>query len=48
MFWSIFVILLILWFLGIVSGSTVAGYVHLLLVIALVMLAIRVIQGTRV
>lgn len=44
MFMTVFVLLLILWFLGIVSGSTLASYANLLLLIALVMLAIRVIK----
>lgn len=48
MLWTIFVILLILWLLGIVSGYTVGGFVHLLLVIALVVIVIRLIQGRRV
>lgn len=47
MLWTIFVILLILWLLGVVSGSTLGGFVHLLLVIALVIVIIRVIQGRR-
>ena len=48
MFMTIFIILLALWFLGIVSGVTLANYVHLLLLIALVMLAVRVIRGQAV
>ena len=46
--WTIFVILLILWLLGIVSGYTLGGFVHILLVIAVVVLLIRLIQGRRV
>ena len=45
--WTIFVILLVLWLLGIVSGYTVGGFVHLLLLIALVVIVIRLIQGRR-
>jgi hypothetical protein len=45
MLWTIFVILLILWLLGFISGHILGGYIHLLLVIALVVLIIRVIQG---
>jgi hypothetical protein len=45
MLWTIFVILLILWLLGMVSSYTLGGYIHLLLVIALVVVIIRVIQG---
>lgn len=45
MLWTIFVILLILWLLGVVSSYTLGGYIHILLVIALVVVIIRVIQG---
>ena len=45
MLWTIFVILLVLWLLGLVSSYTLGGYIHLLLVIALVVVVIRVIQG---
>jgi hypothetical protein len=48
MLWTIFVILLILWLLGLVSGYTMGGFVHILLVIAVVVLIIRLIQGRRV
>ena len=47
MLWTIFVILLVLWLLGIVSGYTVGGFVHLLLLIAVVVVVIRLIQGRR-
>jgi len=46
--WTIFVILLILWLLGLVSGYTLGGFVHILLVIAVVVLIIRLIQGRPV
>jgi uncharacterized protein DUF5670 len=45
MLWTIFVILLILWLLGMVSGYTVGGFIHILLIIAIVVVLIRVIQG---
>jgi len=45
MLWTIFVILLVLWMLGLVSSYTLGGYIHLLLIIAVVVLLIRVIQG---
>ena len=48
MLWTIFVILLILWLLGLVSGYMFGGFVHILLVIAVVVLLIRLIQGRRV
>jgi len=44
MLWTIFVILLILWLLGMVSSYTLGGYIHILLIIALVVVVIRVIQ----
>jgi len=47
MLWTIFVILLVMWALGMVSSYTLGGYVHLLLVIALVIVVINVIQGRR-
>jgi Family of unknown function (DUF5670) len=47
MLWTIFVILLILWLLGIVSSYTLGGYIHFLLLIALVVLVIRIIEGRR-
>ena len=48
MLWTIFVILLILWLLGLVSGYTMGGVVHILLVIAIIVLVVRLIQGRRV
>jgi hypothetical protein len=45
MLWTIFVILVILWLLGMVSSYTLGGYIHLLLVVAIVVVLIRVIQG---
>ncbi len=47
MLWTIFVILLILWLLGMVSGYVLSGFIHLLLVIALVVLLINIIGGRR-
>ncbi|HZR56145.1 MAG TPA: lmo0937 family membrane protein [Terriglobales bacterium] len=48
MLWTIFVILLVLWLLGLVSSYTLGGYIHILLVIAIVVLVIRLIQGRPV
>ena len=45
MLWTIFVILMIMWLLGLVSGYTIGGYIHILLVIAIVVVLIRIIQG---
>jgi len=47
MLWTIFLILLILWLLGMVSSYTLSGYIHILLIIAVVVLLIRIIQGRR-
>ncbi len=48
MLWTIFVILLVLWLLGLVSGYTLGGVVHILLVIALIVLVVRLVQGRKV
>lgn len=45
MLWTIFFVLLILWFLGIVTSYTLGGFIHVLLVLAIVTFLIRVIQG---
>ena len=47
MLWTIFVILMIMWVLGLVSGYTIGGFIHILLVIAIVVVLIRIIQGRR-
>jgi len=48
MLWTIFLILLIMWALGLVTSYTMGGFIHILLVIALVMLVINLVQGRRV
>jgi hypothetical protein len=45
MLWTIAIILVILWLLGMVSFHVLGGYVHLLLVLAIIMVLIRIIQG---
>ncbi len=45
MLWTIAVILLVLWALGLVSSYTLGGFIHLLLVLAIIVVLIRVIQG---
>ena len=45
MLWTIFVILMIMWLLGLVTGHTIGGFIHILLVIAIVVVLIRIIQG---
>jgi len=47
MLWTIFVVLLVLWALGLVSSYTLGGFIHVLLVIALAVVLIRIIQGRR-
>ena len=47
MLWTIFVVLLVLWLLGMVSSYTLGGFIHILLVIALVVLLIQLISGRR-
>jgi len=47
MLWTILVILLVLWLLGLVSGVTVGGFIHLLLVVALVIFVINLLAGRR-
>jgi hypothetical protein len=47
MLWTIFVILLVLWALGLVSGYTMSGFVHILLVLAVIVLIINLVQGRR-
>ncbi|MFO7643054.1 MAG: lmo0937 family membrane protein [Desulfosarcina sp.] len=47
MLWTIGIILLVLWALGLVSGYTMGGVIHLLLVIALIVVAVQFIQGRR-
>lgn len=48
MLWTIFVILLILWLLGLVSGYTMGGFIHILLIVAIAVVLIRLISGRRV
>ena len=48
MLWTIFVVLLILWILGLVTSYTMGGFIHLLLVVAVIVVVIRVLQGRRV
>lgn len=47
MLWTIVVILLVLWLLGLVSSYTMGGFLHLLLVIAVIMIVVNLIQGRR-
>jgi hypothetical protein len=47
MLWTIFVILLILWGLGLMTGYTLGGVIHVLLVIAIVVILVQFLQGRR-
>ena len=47
MLWTIAVILIILWALGLVTGYTMGNFIHVLLVIAIIVVLVRVIQGRR-
>ena len=48
MLYTIAVVLIILWLLGLVSSYTIGGFIHVLLVVAIVMVLVRLIQGRRV
>jgi hypothetical protein len=47
MLWTIAVVLLLLWALGVVSATTMGGFIHVLLIAALVLVLVRVIEGRR-
>ncbi|MEN6318193.1 MAG: lmo0937 family membrane protein [Syntrophaceae bacterium] len=48
MLWTIAVVLVILWLLGLVSGYTLGNFIHILLVIAIIIVLVRVIQGRKI
>ena len=48
MLWTICVILIVLWLLGIVSSYTMGGLIHILLVIAVIVVLVRIIQGRKI
>jgi hypothetical protein len=48
MLWTIAVILIVLWAIGLVSSYTMGGFIHILLVLAIIVVLVRVIQGRRV
>jgi len=48
MLYTLAIILLVLWLLGLVSSTTIGGFIHILLVIAIVMVLLQVIRGRRV
>jgi hypothetical protein len=47
MLWTIFVVLLVLWLLGVVSAYTLGGFIHILLIVAIAILCIQLIAGRR-
>lgn len=47
MLWTIFIILLVLWLVGIVSSYTLGGFIHLLLLLALIVLILQLVSGRR-
>jgi hypothetical protein len=48
MLWTIAVILIVLWLLGLVSSYTMGGFIHILLVLAVITVLVRIIQGRRI
>ena len=48
MLWTVFLVLIVLWMLGVVSSYTLGGFIHVLLVLAVIALLIQLIQGRRV
>jgi len=48
MLWTIAVVLIVLWALGLVSSYTMGGFIHILLVVAIIVILLNVIQGRRV
>jgi hypothetical protein len=48
MLWTMFVVLLVLWLLGLATSYTLGGFIHLLLVLAIAVVLIRIIQGRRI
>ena len=48
MLWTVFLVLIVLWMLGVVSSYTLGGFIHVLLVLAIIALVIQLVQGRRV
>jgi hypothetical protein len=48
MLWTIAVILIVLWLLGLITSYTMGGFIHILLVIAVIVLVVRIIQGRKI
>lgn len=47
MLWTIFVILLVVWLLGVVTSYTLGGFIHVLLIVAVILAVLQLIQGRR-
>ena len=47
MLWTVAVVLLVLWALGLITGYTMSGFIHILIVIAIVVVLVRIISGRR-
>lgn len=45
MLWTVFIVLILLWFIGIVSSNTLGGFIHVLLIVAIVIILIKIIKG---
>ena len=48
MLWTIFVVLMVLWLLGLVSSYTMGGFIHILLVLAVVVIIVQLLQGRKI
>lgn len=48
MLWTIATILIVLWLLGMITANTIGGFIHVLLVIAVIVVLIKIIQGKRI
>lgn len=48
MLWTIAVVLIVLWLLGVVTSYTIGGFIHILLVVAVIMVLVRLIQGKKI
>jgi len=48
MLWTVVVVMLILWVLGLVSSYTMGGFIHILLVLAVIALVVQIVQGRRI
>jgi hypothetical protein len=47
MLWTLAIVMFVLWLLGVVSSTTMSGFIHILLVLAIILVLVRLIQGKR-